>query len=210
MGWLDFAPVIGSAISGLFSDKAARDNRGFQEKLSNTAHQREVDDLRKAGLNPILSAGGRGASTPSGSTAQVPDFGRSAAAGVHSAMARKTMKANVANVEAITRQNEVDARLKTDMLGLYNKDPTLQAAVQGGMLGKHAGVPAPVGAIMGASASALARSKRKVKEIHRWTDAPGKKSKATKSYDRGQAVPYEPGRDPSDFDFPGNLTNTPY
>lgn len=41
----------------------------FQREMSNSAHQREVDDLRKAGLNPILSAGGQGASTPQGSMA---------------------------------------------------------------------------------------------------------------------------------------------
>lgn len=38
-----------------------------QVELANTAHQREVKDLRAAGLNPILSAtGGSGLNTPSG------------------------------------------------------------------------------------------------------------------------------------------------
>ena len=44
----------------------AREQNLFQREMSNTAHQREVADLQAAGLNPMLSAGGNGGSTPSG------------------------------------------------------------------------------------------------------------------------------------------------
>lgn len=46
----------------------ARQQAMFQKYMSDTSHQREVRDLRKAGLNPILSAN-KGASTPSGASA---------------------------------------------------------------------------------------------------------------------------------------------
>lgn len=92
MGWLNAVmSLVGGAMSQSGQSSANSTNRDlalqqmlFQKHMSNTAHQREVRDLRLAGLNPILSGtGGQGASSPAGATTHVEN---EKGAGVNSAL----------------------------------------------------------------------------------------------------------------------------
>ena len=100
MGWLSSA--IG-AVTGIFGShqaanaqaSMAREQMDWMERMSNTAHQREVKDLREAGLNPILSVNG-GASTPTSGfnayTGYAQDMASGANAGTAAAQQRMQEK----------------------------------------------------------------------------------------------------------------------
>ncbi len=58
--------LIGTAIQVAMTAKENKIQRKFVERMSNTAYQRGMADMRKAGLNPILAYKTGGATTPTG------------------------------------------------------------------------------------------------------------------------------------------------
>lgn len=73
--------------------------------LANTAHQREIADLKAAGLNPVLSAGGTGAATPQLGTATVE---QTQPGGI---LGQAAQAANVVNLFSSAKQMATQANL---------------------------------------------------------------------------------------------------
>lgn len=62
---------IENNVAMQYNSAEAAANREWQERMSSTAYQRAVEDMKKAGLNPILAYGNGGASTPGGSAGTI-------------------------------------------------------------------------------------------------------------------------------------------
>lgn len=101
------ASVAGGAMANISNARQAQKQIDFQYNMSNTSHQREVADLKAAGLNPILSGtGGHGASTPPGAAAQMQDI---IGPGVGSAMQGLRMREELKQIRANTSAAEAAA-----------------------------------------------------------------------------------------------------
>lgn len=123
------ASLLGGYLQNQANSAQAQRQMDFQERMSGTAHQREVADLRAAGLNPILSATGPGASSPGGAAAEMQDPLAGVSKGFESAIALRQQNkelqakdASIGNVQADTKNKEASAALIANQTASTAKD----------------------------------------------------------------------------------------
>ena len=107
--------------SNFVSSREAEINRDWQEQMSNSAYQRAVDDLGKAGLNPMLAYTQGGASSPGGGqgSSQAAVVENEIQESVATAMAMKRLKEEVGKIQSEKELNQESKRTQKKLQKLH-------------------------------------------------------------------------------------------
>ncbi len=125
MEWQAAAGAVGGLASAYGAHKAnkanqalAREQMAFQERMSSTAHQRQVKDMKKAGLNPVLSATHGGASTTQGAMPQMKNVAENASS---SAINFMTGLKQIEKMDAEINNTKADTAIKDPKATVYGE-----------------------------------------------------------------------------------------
>jgi len=118
--------------------RAEQRARDWQREVAQNAHTWEVSDLRKAGLNPILSAGGKGANIPAAMQAQLPQTG---GPDITSALQAE--------------QERIRTKYMKGGERIYDGSPVAKAMVDGANMAQQNGLSPTAGGVFGAAVDGI-------------------------------------------------------
>jgi hypothetical protein len=117
------APFIGGALSyiggkeqNVASAQAAQKQMDFQREASDTSYQRQVADLKSAGINPMLVAKLGGATTPGGAMPQFVNPGAMAAQAYSGAQSSGAAAQQAQTSENLSEPQMANVRAMTEKI----------------------------------------------------------------------------------------------
>lgn len=125
--------LIGGSSSAKSSQRMAREQMAFQERMANTSYQRAVKDLTSAGLNPSLAYSQGGAAVPSGAKGEAPDMSQLGSR----AVGNYATAAQVQNIKASTAKTEAETLLTQEKW----QEALMKNKYEANKYGKYVGQP---------------------------------------------------------------------